>query len=162
MWLPGSSLFTPEHCGVTAVAAAEMHACQWKRWLLLLELLLLLHGERLLAGLPLGQLPVGSGAVLHSPAACMLREISPNLEICTYFSHRKSQQEKGGSLLHSITFQIPCFFTFGPKMSQQCHNSNTEKPVQHNARSLSFAPPLLHTYNFQRISFMSAHHSNGN
>lgn len=103
-----------------------LHACLCK----CLLLLLLLHGERALAGLLLGQLPLGSGAVLHSPAACMLREVSLNLETCTYLSNRKSQQENRESILQSITFHIPLFFTSDPKMSQQWHNSETEKPVQ--------------------------------
>jgi len=47
------------------------------------------------AGLALGKLPWGDGAGLHSPEACMLGEVILHVEMCSYLSHRKSQQEAG-------------------------------------------------------------------
>lgn len=135
VWLPGSSLFTPEPL------CSHWAGCCWDACLPVQEAAAAAWREGL-AGLPLGQLPLGNGAGLHSPAACMLREASLNVETCTYLSHRKSQHKNGGSLLLSITFHITHFFTSDPKMGQQWHNSETENPVQHYTRSLSFAPPL--------------------
>lgn len=43
------------------------------------------------------------------------------------------KQEQGGSLLQSITFHIPHFFTSDPKIGQHWHKSKTVRGVQNQA-----------------------------
>jgi len=147
MWLPGSSPFIAANKGTALLSlwwlplrclpACARGCAAWQ-----LLLLLLLHGGGPQQGWLWGSSP-GAMEQVCTPQKHACSEKSS----CTWkcaptcpTENPSRKQEKGGSLLPSIAFHIPHFFTSDPEMGQRWHNSETEKPVQHYARNPPFGP----------------------